>query len=80
MNQCIQERERLRELGENAHNRIVNYTFANQVRKIAKLYDQTVISLNDTAFEDYIIVCVGRHVDSICVEAMNILLSESEQK
>jgi glycosyltransferase involved in cell wall biosynthesis len=79
MDQCIKERKRLRELGENAHNKIVNYTFANQVRKIAKLYDQTVISPIDTAREDYIIVCVGRHVDSICVEAMNILLSESEQ-
>ena len=79
MTQCIKERERLRELGENAHNKIVNLTFANQVKKIARLYDKTVISPNDTAPGDYIIVCVGRHVDSICVEAMNILLSESEQ-
>lgn len=63
---------KLKELGENAYNRIANKSFSNQVEKIIEIYDNVpTVNKKSRAGDNALIVCIGDKCNNI----MNMVLS-----
>ena len=76
MSEFILHPDRLQTFGENAYNKIVNYTFENQVDKILQVYDEEMLNHKKQQQEEKLIVCVGEHINPQCAQTMDAFLKK----
>lgn len=77
MNRCLYDADNLKALGENAYNKISGRTVENQVRLIAKLYEQQEIKPLQEHNKKKYILCIGKTVHPDCARAIDIFSKEA---
>lgn len=80
MSKFILHPDKLKVFGENARKKIEIDTIENQVNKIVQLYNEDSSYQIDQAYEETIILCIGKIVSPICTKAMDIFFKEPEQR
>ncbi len=80
MNEFIKSPEKIQIFGENAFDKIKIDTLENQVKKIIDVYNKIPEGRKEIADNSKIIVCHGKHVDSICAAALKIFSKKFESR
>ena len=70
MSEFIKKPELIRFFGENAFEKIKTDSLKNQVQEIVDLYGRIQEPTNDYFDKGIIIVCHGKHIDSICADVV----------